>query len=1592
MKAYFRYGIVIITLLFLTPGVRLFGGWNAQTLPVASDIRSVHFVTYSSTGYAAGVGGVIVNTTDGGANWTQQSSGMANDINDIFFINSTNGYAVADNGAIVATTNGGTNWYRQTPQTISNINSVHFANSMYGVLVADNGAINRTSNGGLTWSAISNQNSNNLNSVFMADQNNGYAVGAGGLILKTTDAGQTWASQTSGTTNILQSVFFSDATNGYAVGNAGTILKTTNGGANWITVNGGTTEDFLSVFITTNTNRGYIAGTSGTILVTSNSGSTWTAQTSGTTENLLSANFTSQNIGYAAGSSGTMLKTTDGGGSFAAFITVNQPSNGLDWLAGTSENISWNSNGVASVKIEYSTNGGTNYTQIAIVPATDLTYSWTVPNSPTSQAKVRISDNSNAGLFGLSGGLFSITSSSPNVLSPNGGEKWQVGNEYNITWTGLPRSTLRLDYSTDSGNSWLNIAGAVDGSTGSYSWTVPNTPSGNCMARLPDINDSNTAAESDNIFAIVRLELTAPSAGESLVSGRKYDIRWGASGINQVQLQSSTNQGAAWNPITGSISASLRLYRWTVPSLTHQDYYIRIVDAADVNISSQTSVSVSPPSVTVISPNGGEYMQIGTARNIEWTSNDVNFISIYYSTDNGVSWIPIVAGLDAALQQYTWTVAGDPSSQSLIKIEGTNNTSASDQSDDNFTITNAGLTITTLNGGERIYPGSTHPIRWTATGVANIDIQYSTDNGNSWTGIALNVDASLGVHNWANVPQTPGDECLLRIKDSNIGQIFDNSDGVFTIIGIILTAPLGGESWLVGSAQQITWESTEVSMVNIYISFDNGAAWELLTSDYPASAGFYSYNVPDNPTTTLLVRIMDSRNSSLFGLSPGTITITGLLLTSPVGGEEWMIGTTQNITWQSVGSGNLKIEYSTDSGTSWITIMSNTSSAPGAYSWEIPNTPGNKCIARLTELVQDGFIAASPDNFTITGEGIFVVSPNGGEVWSINSTHDIEWVSVNVVNVDVLYSMDNGNNWIALARGLAAGTGSYSWALPGNSSAEALVKVIDSDNSAVGDESNTTFRIKNANYPVPVSWRVAERTGNNAIIIVPDAIDPLVGNVKIAQPDAIGVFYERNGQYYCGGYSTWVTGANMGITIWANNALTPDKDGFGLNEGFFFKIWDASEGKEYIATPEYQSGPDYYYHNNISILSSLSTHKDLRINLSGSSWSMISSNIQPLDLSLENMMSGIVDNLGYMKNDVGEVYIPDESINTISAWEMIKGYQIYMEADDTLLISGIPVDIGEMELFFEYLKWNIISYLPQTPMPVADAFAAIHTILTMVKNSDGEIYYPSYSINQIGQMNPGEGYKLALRAGTAFKYPSAAPAAPQAYTPSPIPQADPPPLKYNCPKKKTGNSATIIVESPDFRNGDEIGVFDSDGKLIGSGMFASGRSVLTVWGDNRATAQTIEGAMDNERLLLRHWSPIYESETSPKIISIADVLSGRKIEDGLKYRQDGIYLVHAESDVAGSVRGADDSGLLVDISPNPASEQINIEFYIEKSAFVNLGLYTLDGRKIIEFQKGFMESGNHQIDYQLSTIPSGLYLVRLAAGGVTVINNIIIYK
>ena len=467
------------------------------------------------------------------------------------------------------------------------------------------------------------------------------------------------------------------------------------------------------------------------------------------------------------------------------------------------------------------------------------------------------------------------------------------------------------------------------------------------------------------------------------------------------------------------------------------------------------------------------------------------------------------------------------------------------------------INVTSPNGGEQWTGGSTYDITWTSQAVPGaVTIEYSKDNFVSDINTIVASTPNTGDYQW-KVPNDPSTTVRVRISDAGNPTVFDTSDADFTILPkptLQILVPNGGEVWDSGSTYDITWESTgSIANVKIGYSKDNFVSDVHVIIDSTPNNGDYQWQVPDDPSTTVKVGIVDTADPSVYDLSDANFTIQAakptITVTSPNGGESWQAGKNHDITWTSTGVLALvKIEYSKDNFVSDINTIIDSTPNTGSYTWQVPDDPSTTVLVRVTDTADASVFDVSDNDFSIVEKPtIKVISPNGGEVWYVGSNHNITYqADPSITNVKIGYSKDGFVNDVNVIIDSTPNTGSYPWQVPNDPSTTVKVGIIDTADATDFDLSDHNFTIKAGTVSNSLYWNQFMHDASHGELT--GAIGPQASNYVWTHQDGTsgspayivegfdGTLYYGSGQRAPGnGGSIWAVNPD-GSTKWTYNS------------------------------------------------------------------------------------------------------------------------------------------------------------------------------------------------------------------------------------------------------------------------------------------------------------------------------------------------------------------------------------------------------------------------------------------------------------------------
>ena len=415
--------------------------------------------------------------------------------------------------------------------------------------------------------------------------------------------------------------------------------------------------------------------------------------------------------------------------------------------------------------------------------------------------------------------------------------------------------------------------------------------------------------------------------------------------------------------------------------------------------------------------------------------------------------------------------------------------------------------------------------------------------------------------------------------------------------------------------------------------------------------------------------------------------------------------------------------------------------------------------------------------------------------------------------------------------------------------------------------------------PAPADWAVTV-TGSNHTIMIPAGVIPQMAEGTELQHANVGVFYTNdNGDLVCAGSAEIAPGETVQIAAMGDDTTTPEVDGLVAGEALVWMIADCN-GNVFAGEATYSNGPDVFTTNGLTFVASISevpAGPSSQILEMPSGWSMFSTYMIADDMDMASVLSPIIDKVIIAKNNSGAAYLVEWNFNGVGDLLVGQGYQIKTTEAVELEVSGAyafpeenPVDITA--------GWNMIGYL-RTDAAAADAVLADINAsgnLIIAKDYNGAAYLPEWNFNGIGDMVPGQGYQLKTNNADVLQYLSND----DSYRMSAM-EVTQNNVSHYAKVATTDNNMTVVIEDAAWdvlpTEGAEIAAFDKDGNMVGSAIYSSPVTVVTVWGDD-ATTTSKDGMLVSESVSFKVWNTN----------EVSDFTVAKWIEGSSSYQVDGI--------------------------------------------------------------------------------------------------------
>lgn len=484
-------------------------------------------------------------------------------------------------------------------------------------------------------------------------------------------------------------------------------------------------------------------------------------------------------------------------------------------------------------------------------------------------------------------------------------------------------------------------------------------------------------------------------------------------------------------------------------------------------------------------------------------------------------------------------------------------------------------------------------------------------------------------------------------------------------------------------------------------------------------------------------------------------------------------------------------------------------------------------------------------------------------------------------------------------------------------------------------------------YPLPTEpdWNPIE-TSNNHIILVPTSANITINDLPIEIGDYIGVFYlDENNEYQCAGMMMW-EGITNTMTVYGADA--GEANGMQVGEEFVWMTWKASINEVRLALADYDltmPNEDTYEVDGISALTALSNTMAQTIEMT-EGWNLISTYIVPDLNGIQEVLAPIEEDLFLAKDEVGNVYWPDFDLNNIGNHQMGKAYKLKMNADVSLEVRGAIADPVDYPLALSE-GWSYLGYLRTAPADIVVVMESVADDMLLIKDGVGNVYWPEYDVNTIGNMEPGKGYQVRMVNSREFVYPDNNVVLPE------LRKTQKTSLNHFVkPIVKELNMSIAIPENVlvGFESGDEFAVKNNSGEIIGAQVYNGGAVVISVFMDVNDLG---------EEITFSYWS-FLDKETKQLEFDF---------EKPAVLESDGVYVVNALNSTS------DEDGLFA-IYPNPANELAHIKFSQSKETDLKIVLLNTLGEEVKIIENATYSEGAHIINISLEGVSSGVYFVK----------------
>ncbi len=409
-------------------------------------------------------------------------------------------------------------------------------------------------------------------------------------------------------------------------------------------------------------------------------------------------------------------------------------------------------------------------------------------------------------------------------------------------------------------------------------------------------------------------------------------------------------------------------------------------------------------------------------------------------------------------------------------------------------------------------------------------------------------------------------------------------------------------------------------------------------------------------------------------------------------------------------------------------------------------------------------------------------------------------------------------------------------------------------------------------------------------------------------------------------------------------------------------------------------------------------------------WTWLSTNRTPPDPAVNGVLEDLFVANGDLIKSQTQFALFDEAAGWAGSLTQIvpgPGYLAHLTASNTLLLAGTPVDVAATPVALS-AGWTWVGFLPQASYPLDHALQNV-TAQTddLIKGQFGFAQYlAGYGwVGSLEEMRPGEGYMMKMQQPATLTYPSSPPApSVAARATATAPGGEAMKAEHTEGNAITADAPAWTVDASHYEHSMSITATLS---VEGTAVSAPG-SMVAAFADGATGEREVRGvaqvqyveALQRHLVFLTAYSNTAEGDKLT--FTLYDAASDETQEAGLalSFEANGVAGTLTQPVTLDPSRTTDvetDLGIPADYvlspsQPNPFADKAVLRYGVPQSGHVRLVVYDLLGREVRRVVDREQGAGYHRVTFEGSDLASGVYVLRLEAGGRTETQRMVLVR